>query len=91
MRQVPLRAQHDCWSLECPVSAVEFDIREWMRENNVTLPVNDPVVRAEVVKLLRRDLTAERLAAYAESRQRNQGRTVHRNADEPTDADAATA
>jgi hypothetical protein len=27
--------------------AGRFDIREWMRKHNVTLPVNDPAVRRE--------------------------------------------
>jgi hypothetical protein len=44
----------------------EFDIRSWMREHDVTLPVDDPEVRTDVTKLLRRDLTPERLDAYAE-------------------------
>ena len=67
-----------------------FNIRDWMREYNVTLPVNDPAVREEIAKLLRRDLS-ERFAASEGQPQPNQGRTEHRNTDAPERADAETA
>jgi hypothetical protein len=52
-----------------------FDIREWMRKHNLSLPVNDPAVRKEISALLRRDLN-ERLAAYAERSRQNQDQNV---------------
>jgi hypothetical protein len=67
-----------------------FDIREWMRAHNVTLPVNDPAVRKEISALLRRDLN-ERLAAYAERSRQNQGQNVPQNPDAPECADVASA
>ena len=68
--KVPLWIQR-CAEFGVPVSTNEFDIRAWMREHNVALPVDDPDVRTEVITLLRRDLTPELLAAYAERRQRS--------------------
>ena len=62
--------------------AGRFDIREWMRKHNVTLPANDPAARKEISALLRRDLN-ERLAVYAERFRQNQGRTLRGNASEP--------
>jgi hypothetical protein len=68
-----------------------FDIRAWMRRHDVTLPVDDPDVRSEIAKLLRGDLTPERLAAYAERLQPNQDRTAPRNGDDGQRADAVSA
>jgi hypothetical protein len=68
----------------------EFDIRDWMHKHNVTLPANDPAVRKEIASLLRRDLN-ERLAAYAERSQQNQGRTLRGNAGEPEGSDSVSA
>jgi hypothetical protein len=67
-----------------------FDIRIWMAEHDVTLPVNDPAVRKEIATLLCRDLN-ERLAAYAERSRQNQGRTVRGNAGEPECSDSVSA
>jgi hypothetical protein len=55
--------------------AGRFDIREWMRKHNVTLPVNDPAVRREISALLRRDLTGRR-EIYAERSRQNKDRSV---------------
>jgi hypothetical protein len=68
----------------------DFSIRAWMREHDVTMPVNDPAVRAELTKLLRRDLT-KRLAAYGEQARPNQDRTAPRNADAEESAGSVTA
>jgi hypothetical protein len=70
--------------------AGRFDIREWMRKHNVTLPANDPAVRKEISALLRRDLN-ERLAVYAERFRQNQGRTLRGNAGEPECSDSVSA
>lgn len=35
----------------------DFSIRAWMRRRGLSLPVDDPDVRAEVTALLRRDFT----------------------------------
>jgi hypothetical protein len=67
-----------------------FDIREWMRNHNVTLPANDPGVRKEISALLRRDLN-ERLAAYAERSGQNQDQNAPQNPGEPECSDAVSA
>jgi hypothetical protein len=67
-----------------------FDIREWMRKHNVTLPVNDHAVRKEISALLRRDIS-ERLAAYAERSRQNQGQSVRQNPDAPECSDSVSA
>lgn len=68
----------------------DFDIREWMRKRNVTLPVNDPAVRKEIAALLRRDINA-RLAAYAERSRQSQDQSVRRNQDAPERTESAWA
>jgi hypothetical protein len=59
-----------------------FDIREWARQRNVSLPADNADVRDEVVSLFRRGLTPERIAAYVEQLQSRQGRTSRRSADD---------
>jgi hypothetical protein len=70
--------------------AGRFDIREWMREHKLTLPVNDPAVRKEIATLLRRDLNG-RLAVYAERSRPNQGRTLRGSASERECSDSVSA
>lgn len=67
-----------------------FDIRSWLREHDAALPVNDPAVRAEIAKLLRRDLT-ERLAASGVQARPNPDRSVRRNAGDVECAGSETA
>jgi hypothetical protein len=67
-----------------------FDIRAYVREQNLRLPIDDPAVRADVLRLLRRDLS-ERLPTYVERWQRNQDRTGRQNPDAPEYADAGPA
>jgi hypothetical protein len=70
--------------------AGRFDIRSWMAQHNVSLPVSEPALRSDIAKLLRRDLT-ERLAASGAQARPNPDRTVRRNADGGQSADSATA
>jgi hypothetical protein len=67
-----------------------FNIRAWMQENNVALPVNDPAVRKEISALLRRDINA-RLAAYAERSRQNQDQSARRNQDASERTESASA
>jgi hypothetical protein len=60
-------------------------------ENRIPFPINDPDVRAEIVKLLRRDLTPERIAGYAARYQQKSDRTVPHTPDAQESADAQTA
>jgi hypothetical protein len=76
--------------IEESASMPEFDIRDWMRRHNVTLPVNDPAVRKEISALLRRDLN-ERLGAYAEQSRQNRDQSVRRNQDAPERTESASA
>jgi hypothetical protein len=64
----------------------QFDIRTYAREQNLVLPIDDPAVRADILRLLRRDLS-ERLGAYAERRQRTPDQTARRNTDARQGAD----
>jgi hypothetical protein len=57
----------------------DFDVREWAHQHNVTLPVNDPDVRAQLTTLFRRDLTPARIATYVGSRQSRPDRTSRQN------------
>jgi hypothetical protein len=76
--------------IEESASMPEFDIRDWMRRHNVTLPVNDPAVRKEISALLRRDLN-ERLGAYAEQSRQNRDQSARRNQDAPERTESASA